>query len=100
MKVLTLDGLESRPGKLTSRYRDCKTITAYSPVLDKEVVVCADENVDRPAKRPRRRRNKNNPECKEFGWTQSRNGRWMCRCRTPGNNKLQPHSRCPVRGEE
>lgn len=99
MNVITLEGL--KPGKVARQYRSgCKTRKAYSPTLKKDVIVCEDSDLSgiEDAPRPRRRRRRDPVECEAFGWVETKTGRRMCRCLTPGNGRIQPKEKCSRKG--
>lgn len=93
MKVITLEGLMAKPGKIASKYRGCKTVKAYSPTLEEDVMVCEDQL--KSARRKRKKKSKKESvECTDFGWVKTKSGKRMCKCKTPGNKRIQPKAKC------
>ena len=98
-KVLTLDGLPVT--RLAGKRRTCaKTVEVYSPVLEKEVLVCAEDMPKRKPGRPRGTTVKRGarkprvPACKVARYVETKTGRKVCRCTDAGNKQIVTNSRC------
>lgn len=100
--VLTMDGLRATyPDR-----KGCTPITVHSRVLGQDVTVCSEDlrealeqapkkkgrprgsSVKKGAKRPKV------PQCQATETIVTRKGKKVCRCATPGNRQILPHSKC------
>lgn len=114
-KVITLDGLKTGTlkhlrSKSLGRVKCKRTVSAYSPTLDREVEICEEDAVRaakksggiRTGKRGRPKgstvkrgaRRPNVKSCSVTKIVKNRRGRKVCRCGDSGNTQILPNSKC------